>query len=603
MPNRLAEQSSELKEAINKVGLTLKIKGVIFILFLLVLLIFGWLHFLHYSHYTWLTIATIAAWPISTFVFQALIKRKKTVSEINNSHFVYSALFELGFLTVLVFTNGGVMWIGAIFYLFIIICANIALPKTQGHLISFVAFLWFGGAACLQYLKIIPFLSCFKFSEIFYPSLTFEYLIITLFFVFLAFVLSGFSASALTDLLRKRTADLEKLKSQLEETKVVLGIRVRARTRELEEIANTLDERVKEQTKELRDSQGALLNTLDKTSAIIAHLTDGLLVFDDQGTLSLMNPSAIDLLQTKNNEIYNKSLETLASLFNRFKPLLEVLGKGIKELTRQEITFGNLTFEVSSLVITTDQNKSNRLVILHDITREKGIERMKTEFVSIAAHQLRTPLSAIKWALSLLLEGDAGKLNAEQKNFISKSYDSNERMIVLINDLLDVARIEEGRYLYKLVPAKLENLAQAALSACQEIAAKRNIRLEYLKPAEALPEMMIDAEKITITIQNLIENAIKYTPPGGQVTISLKYDTNKVELSVKDTGVGINQEQQNRLFTKFFRAANVMRMETDGTGLGLFIAKNIIEAHGGQIWCESKENKGSTFSFSLPINH
>ena len=101
----------------------------------------------------------------------------------------------------------------------------------------------------------------------------------------------------------------------------------------------------------------------------------------------------------------------------------------------------------------------------------------------------------------------------------------------------------------------------------------------------------------------LIENAIKYTPPNGQVTVSLKYDIDKVELSVKDTGVGVSPEQQNRLFTKFFRASNVMRMETDGTGLGLFIAKNIIEAHGGKIWCQSKENEGSTFSFSLPINH
>jgi len=386
-----------------------------------------------------------------------------------------------------------------------------------------------------------------------------------------------------------------------------------------------VDQKVVERTKELEQReeelqkvQRSLLNMLEdvveekrkaeeeknRTSAVITNLTDGLLVFDKQNNLSLINPSAEKLLGIKSEQAYNKSLDELAAFIDSFKPLLKVLGKNIKEISRQELVIGELTLEVSSASIgTSKKDRSGSLVIAHDITREKGIERMKTEFVSIAAHQLRTPLSAVKWALSLLMEGDIGELSTEQKSLISRSYDSNERMIILINDLLDVARIEEGRYLYKLVSAKLENLVQAAISACKEVAAKRNIRLEYLRPAKALPEMMIDAEKISITIQNLIENAIKYTPPGGQVTVSVKYDINKAEISIKDNGVGVSQEQQNRLFTKFFRASNVMRMETDGTGLGLFIAKNIIEAHGGRIWCESKENKGSTFSFSLPINH
>ncbi len=376
-------------------------------------------------------------------------------------------------------------------------------------------------------------------------------------------------------------------------------------------------ETIKESERELHRSQRALLNILEdveeerrkaeeeknKTSAVIANLADGLLVFDSENKLSLINPLAEKLLQIKLDEINNKSLDELASSNDSFKPLLKILGKEIKEVSRQEITLKNFSIEISSVLIVTDKNKSGSLIILHDITREKAIERMKTEFVSIAAHQLRTPLSAIKWALSLLLEGDVGELNVEQKSFIKKSYASNERMIVLINDLLDVARIEEGRYLYKLEPAKLENLAQTALSFYKELAAKRNIKLEYKKPIDSLPEIMVDAEKITFVIQNLIENAIKYTLPGGQVTISLKYDTNRVELSVEDTGVGVNQEQQNRLFTKFFRATNVRRMETDGTGLGLFIAKNIIEAHDGKVWFESEEGKGSTFHFFLPTNH
>lgn len=410
-----------------------------------------------------------------------------------------------------------------------------------------------------------------------------------------------------------------KLLEELKAEKESVDQKVIERTKELKQKMKELDHSNRLLTKgeeELQKSQSALLNMLEdveeekgkaeeeknKTSAVIANLADGLLVFDSEDKLSLINPLAEKLLRIKPDKTNNKSIDELASSNDSFKPLLKILGKEIKEVSRQEIALGDLALEISSVLIIIDKNKSGSLIILHDITREKAIEKMKTEFVSIAAHQLRTPLSAIKWALSLLLEGDIGELNVEQKSFIKKSYASNERMITLINDLLDVARIEEGRYLYKLEPAKLENLAQTALSSYKELAAKRNIKLEYKKPIDPLPEIMVDAEKITIAIQILIENAIKYTLPDGQVTISLKYDTTKVELSVKDTGVGVNQEQQNRLFTKFFRATNVIRMETDGTGLGLFIAKNIIESHGGKIWCESQENKGSVFSFSLPIN-
>lgn len=411
-----------------------------------------------------------------------------------------------------------------------------------------------------------------------------------------------------------------KLLEELKAEKKSVDQKVIERTKELKQKIEELDHSNQLSIKgeeELHKSQSALLNMLEdveeerrkaeeeknKTSAVITHLTDGLLVFDSQNNLSLINPQAKSLLQIKNDEVYNKSLDGLAASIDRFKPLLKILGKEIKEISRQEIVIEGFTLEVSSALIGPAKNRTGSLIIIHDITREKGIERMKTEFVSIAAHQLRTPLSAIKWALSLLLDGDAGKLNTEQKNFLQKSYDSNERMLILINDLLDVARIEEGKYAYNLTPAKMEKLAQNAFSDCKGLAKTRKIKIIYKKPSVALPEIKMDAEKITIAMQNLIENAIKYTPAGGQVTIGLKYDINKIEFSVKDTGVGVSKMQQDRLFTKFFRASNVIRMETDGTGLGLFITKNIINAHGGKIWCESEENKGSTFSFSLPVNN
>jgi len=228
---------------------------------------------------------------------------------------------------------------------------------------------------------------------------------------------------------------------------------------------------------------------------------------------------------------------------------------------------------------------------------------MKTEFVSLAAHQLRTPLSAIKWALRMLLDGDLGKITDEQRDFVEKTYQSNERMIGLINDLLDVTRIEEGRYLYKPTLESIENLIQFVVNAYKEEMERKNLELDFKKPEKKLPRAVVDVEKIRLVVENLLDNAVRYTPPGGRVTISLRYveKEKEIEFSIKDTGAGIPKDQQARVFTKFFRGVNVMRMETEGSGLGLFIAKNIIEAHGGKIWFESEEGKGTTFYFTLPL--
>ena len=246
------------------------------------------------------------------------------------------------------------------------------------------------------------------------------------------------------------------------------------------------------------------------------------------------------------------------------------------------------------------EEKTGTLVILHDITREKMVERMKTEFVSLAAHQLRTPLSAIKWTLRMLLDGDLGEITAEQRDFIEKTYSSNERMIALINDLLDVTRIEEGRYLYKPILTDFEPICQFVINSYQDEIKRKKLKLEFKKPEKKLPQVKVDVEKIRLVIQNLLDNAVRYTPAGGEIIISLAQAKKAIEFSIKDTGIGIPKDQQERVFSKFFRGTNVIRMETEGSGLGLYITKNIIEAHGGKIWFESGAGKGTTFYFSLP---
>jgi PAS domain S-box-containing protein len=425
------------------------------------------------------------------------------------------------------------------------------------------------------------------------------------FFVFILFCFIGYLLIKTTHREVEKEKEAEKLTIDLGELNKNLEKKIKGNTQELQAKIDELDNSKKALMNILEDiekTRRIMEEEKNKTLAIIANLADGLLVFDDQNKLIMINPRAEYFFEASAKDVIGTGIKDLGELPN-FKTVVDLLGEIIKETFRQELLVRDLTLEISSIPIMSAMEKNGTLIILHDITREKTVERMKTEFVSIAAHQLRTPLSAIKWAMSLLLEGDAGELNFHQKSIIEKSYVSNERMIRLITDLLDVARIEEGRYIYKLEPTKLDALVGNSVESLKETASKRNIKLEYQPLKGDLPKIMIDAEKISITVQNLIENAIKYTPVGGSVTISLKYDTNKVEFSVVDTGIGVNKEQQGRLFTKFFRASNVVRMETDGSGLGLFISKNIIESHGGKIWYQSEEGKGSTFSFSLPINH
>jgi len=386
---------------------------------------------------------------------------------------------------------------------------------------------------------------------------------------------------------------------------------------ELEKSVKKKTRELQQKTEDLMRSREALMNILedvqaareaseeerDRTLAIIENFTDGLLLFDNHNLLLLINPQAQEFFGVKSQDIIEKSLSDLRKV-KSLQPLVKLLGKEIRGFFRKELDLGkNLILEVSAIPIIIKGKKSQNLVILHNVTREKTVERLKTEFVSISAHQLRTPLSAIKWTLRMLLDGDIGKISSDQRNILEKAYKSNERMIKLINDLLDVTRIEEGRFLYNIKKADFIKIVKGVISALRDVAKKSKLTLHLLLPSNKIPEVKVDAEKISLAVQNLIENAVHYTPAGGKVTVSIKYDKEHKEVlfSVEDTGIGIPESQQKRVFSKFFRSPNAIRKETVGTGLGLFTTKNIVEAHGGKIWFKSKEGKGTTFYFSLPV--
>ena len=442
------------------------------------------------------------------------------------------------------------------------------------------------------------------------------------------------------DEIEELARSFNEMADQLKESYVYLEKKVDERTREIRAQRDQIDQAAKrliqkdialnqvrdEQEKALKDAKEAraraeearlaTLNILEdieeakraqeieknKVEAVLRSLTDGLIMLDQFGHILLINGEAEKLLSIGKEEIFFKRLGEIND--PEFKMIGALLEESYGQLEKKEVTLENpvhRVLEVSTvLVVDSDKKALGQLVIMHDVTREKEMERMKSEFVTIAAHQLRTPLSAVKWTLRLILDRDLGPISDEQEEILKKGYQSNERMINLVNDLLNVARIEEGRYIYGFKLIQFGDFIAETLDAFGPLLKMKNIALKFEKPKESV-EVLVDKEKMRLVVQNLIENAINYSPAGSTVTISLKSDKMNLTLAVEDRGMGIPKAQQGRVFGKFFRGDNAVKMETEGTGLGLFLTKNIVERHGGKIWFETEENRGSTFYFTLPL--
>lgn len=228
-------------------------------------------------------------------------------------------------------------------------------------------------------------------------------------------------------------------------------------------------------------------------------------------------------------------------------------------------------------------------------------ERLKTDFITLSSHQLRTPLSAIKWFIEILLTQRNGKLNKKQVEYLLEIQRSNERAIALVGDLLQVSRISEGKLHLDLIQADLATLIEEVVDSSRLLMTNKNTTFHLEIINGPLPKILMDKTKIRRAAQNILMNAIKYTPKGGHVNVILKKNSRDVVCSITDNGIGIPADQQNKVFERFYRATNASRMDPEGTGLGLYITKSLIEAHKGKIWFESEEGKGTTVYFSLPF--
>jgi len=350
--------------------------------------------------------------------------------------------------------------------------------------------------------------------------------------------------------------------------------------------------------------------------AILNSLYDGVLEYDENFNIRLLNPKAEEILGIKFSNIEKTPITPdiaqarpeLKALAELMYPSLAPYASSAKQLpgsNAKAMEIHTSRPELKLLVTLTqvlDERGNVRgfLKIIHDASREQLISKLKSEFVSIAAHQLRTPLSAIKWTLKFMLDGDAGALSTSQLEYLEKGYMINERMIHLVNDLLNAARIEEGRFGYEFKELNLVSFVKETVASYDSAAKSKAIDLRLEEIKDDFRPVFADKEKLSLALTNILDNAIKYAPKGGKINVVLSKKNEFAEITVSDNGPGIPENEKRRVFSKFFRASNVLRTETEGSGLGLFIAYNIIKRHGGDTTFDSKDG-ATSFIFTIPL--
>ncbi len=344
---------------------------------------------------------------------------------------------------------------------------------------------------------------------------------------------------------------------------------------------------------------------------ILNNIGDGVITVNDKGEIVYVNKQTVDLLGFTPEEMIGEYVWKKIAMVNQNGQELDIAARPIRMalFTRKRIyenthLYRSKDGRLIPVAVTATPLVIRGLVVggvdvFRDITKERQIDRMKTEFISLASHQLRTPLSATKWFAELILD-DTKNMNEEQVGLIRNIYTSNQRMIDLVNALLNISRIESGRIIIDPKPTDLRKLVEEVIvELTPKIRDKKHNVI--LSIHEGLPEIRIDPKLIRNVYMNLLTNSIKYTREGGEITVMISKRDEEIVSQVSDNGLGIPENQKQHIFEKFFRSSNIIKVETDGTGLGLYLAKSIVESSGGRIWFESEEYKGTTFWFTLPL--
>lgn len=438
--------------------------------------------------------------------------------------------------------------------------------------------------------------------------------------------------SLLLDLLPDEVFEEERIeiKSRKELEKII-----QEKTSQLENAKNLLVQKVEEfqrQNQKLEDIKKSMLNLLEdiqeekekaeeetaRDDALLDSIGDGMIAADKHNKIILLNGQAEAMLGWEKEELIGRELAEVIGLVYENgdpvpveqRPAYIALAKG-RKVSLSTTSINTIYYVrkdktkfpafITSTPVITNNAILGTITIFRDSTHEKEIDRMKTEFISLASHQLRTPLSAIKWFGEMLLAGDAGILSTEQTEFVKNISISTDRMIELVDSLLNISRIESGRIVIDPQPTSLKDLVESIIT---ELGVKIQEKHQHMVVTVSgdLPKINIDQRLIRQVYLNLLTNSIKYSKPESEIGISISRQGDEILSEVTDTGYGIPQQQQGKIFEKFFRAENAIKVETDGTGLGLYLVKAIIESSAGKIWFRSEEGRGTSFYFTLPIS-
>jgi len=352
------------------------------------------------------------------------------------------------------------------------------------------------------------------------------------------------------------------------------------------------------------DQAAAAIAERDKFNEILSSVIDGIIAIDFNKNVIFLNKSSEELTGYSQAEIRNKPIDQLIHVFSESDEILSKTycqgtfnqtAKLIGKMGRQT-KINLMTAEAGGTV----QTNLHCILILHDLSREEELEQMKLDFVSMASHELKTPLTSIIGYLSVFLNESKEKIPKENLILLDKAFIAAQELQILIQNLLNVNKIEKEQLSVSFEVVDFKGILSKAVEDLKPQANQKNIVLTLTAP-DNIPAVLADPIRLGEVAINLLANAINYTPPGGKVEMSVKLSPVDVETSVTDTGIGIPKEAIPHLFGKFFRVSNSLQQGKKGTGLGLYISKSIVEKLHGKIWVESEVGKGSTFSFSLPV--
>ncbi|MCX5694726.1 MAG: ATP-binding protein [Candidatus Omnitrophica bacterium] len=383
-----------------------------------------------------------------------------------------------------------------------------------------------------------------------------------------------------------------------------LNKRIEQNTKEVSKKYESIIEKSTKNEEIVWDKYNRVISEKKQTDAVIRSVAEGLLVVDAQGKVVMMNPAAERLLGISKKDKIGKAIddslkdEQLVSLVKDSK---SNNGKEIELFSQNNET--SKTIRASSAVIENENGQTVGMVsVLSDITKQKEIDRLKASFVANVTHELRTPLVSVDKAITFLLSNAGGALTDNQHQFLSIASRNCKRLSLLINDLLDLSKLEAGKMNVTLTACAIDKVIQESIDGLTAWANAKTVALVN-KAQVNLPQVKVDPDKIIQVLNNLIGNAIKFTPQNGTITVEAKPSGDReVMVSVQDTGIGISKDELVKVFDKFYQTGERVATDVSGTGIGLSIAKEIVQLHGGKIWVESDNGQGAKFSFTVPLN-